>query len=35
VKYQDNGGGRGAPGYPKEWLDSVGYGTKKIVVKKK
>jgi dipeptidase len=35
VKYNDNGGGQGAPGYPKEWLDSVGYGTKKIVVVKK
>jgi dipeptidase len=33
VKYNDNGG-QGAPGYPKEWLDSVGYGTKKIVVKR-
>jgi dipeptidase len=34
VKYNDNSvnaPGMRAPGYPKEWLDATGYGTKKIL----
>jgi len=38
VKYNDNGvimepGGKRPPGPSKEWLDSIGFGTKKIVAK--
>ena len=37
VKYNDNGvnvrGGQNPPPVSKEWLDSIGYGTKKIPTK--